>query len=98
MIRALISYPRPMSAKAILSTIMIKMRMNAEEERYRDYAASCLRLLTENTAPAAAYYTDGVSGAYMTAEYTEIIGRAQKKPAPEPGKAAAGIRTKLREG
>lgn len=98
MTRALISYPRPMSAKAILSTIMIKMRMNAEEERYRDYAASCLRLLTENTAPAAAYYTDGVSGAYMTAEYTEIIGRVQKKPAPEPGKAAAGIRTKLREG
>lgn len=87
-----------MSVRAILATLLPKMQMDAEKERFREYIADCLRLLTENTAPVAAFCTNGESGTYIANKFSEIIGRAQKKPVPEPGKAAAGIRTKLREG
>ena len=85
-----------MCAGAILSTIETKMRMTMEEDCFREYAAVCLRLLTENTA-AMVYDGDGNSGAYMTADFARILDDLVHGSYVSPGEGAAGIREKFRE-
>lgn len=55
-----------MSAKAIISTISIKIRQDREREVWEDYVAQCLRVISENTAKA-------VQGVFVGKEYRDII-------------------------
>lgn len=98
-IRSLISYPRMMGMRALLSTLPVRMRMDMETDRYREYVTMCLRMLTENTAHVAAYFTDGERGTYMTQDFAEIMGmKREMKQEMKPGEVTNSIRTKLREG
>ena len=72
------------------------MRMTMEVESFREYAAVCLRLLTENTA-AMVYDGDGNSGAYMTVEFARILDDLVHGSYAAPGEGTAGIREKFRE-
>ena len=94
-IRSLISYPRSMSARAVVATIGYKIKQDAEIEAYRNYTARCLRILTENTAVPAGYYSKGDVGAYLTLEYDDII---NQKPVKEhkKGEIAEKIKAKMR--
>lgn len=95
MIRSLVSYPRAMSARAIIATIGYKIKQEAELEAYRNYTSRCLRILTENTAVPAGYYSNGETGAYICLEYDELI---NPKPIKEhkPGEIAEKIKQKMR--
>lgn len=94
-IRSLLSYSRSMSARAIIATIGYKIKENTEAELYRNYTARCLRILTENTAVPAVYYSEGEQGSYLSVEFDDII---NPKPQKEyvKGEIAEGIKAKLR--
>lgn len=84
-----------MSAKAIIATIGYKIKENLEAEAYRNYTARCLRILTENTAVPAGYYSNGKTGAYLSLEFDEII---NPKPVKEhkKGEITEKIKQKMR--
>lgn len=94
-IRSLLSYPRYLSIKGILATIVYKIKQDVEEESYKSYLARCLRILTENTSVPAGYYSGGEKGAYITIDFDDII-----KPKPQqeykPGAIAEKIKAKMR--
>lgn len=95
MIRSLLSYTQKLSARAIIATIGYKMKRDAEIEAYRNYTARCLRILTENTAVPAGYYSNGETGSYLSLEYDQLI---NPKPVKEhkPGEIAEKIKQKMR--
>ncbi len=66
MIRSLISYPRMMSARAVLVTLPHKIKQDAEDALYRLYIARCARVITENTAKAS-------GGGYIKADFDDIL-------------------------
>lgn len=68
-----------MSARAIISTLGVKIKSDIEAEIWRLYMARATRLLTENTASLG-------SGKYMQMEYDEII-----NPKPEEKRSAQDI-------
>lgn len=93
MIRSLISYPRSMSARAVIATIGHKAKQDVEDEAYRNYISRCLRLLTENTAVPAGYYSNGEAGSYVPMEYYDIV---HPKPVKEYKKGAVAEKIKAR--
>lgn len=94
-IRSLLSYSRRMSARAIVSTLAYKIKQDAETEAYRHYIAHCLRIITENTAAPADYYSYGQTGSYVPVEFDELINKKMTKP-HTPGEIADKIREKMR--
>lgn len=84
-----------MSARAIIATIGHKIKQDFEIEAYRNYTARCLRILTENTAVPAGYYSEGEQGSYLSVEFEDII---NPKPQKEyvKGEIAEGIKAKFR--
>ena len=95
MIRSLFSFPRNMSASAVIVALPHKIKQNADDEAYRTYVARCLRILTENTAVPSGYYSNGEIGSFLTAEFDEII---NPKPVKEyqHGEIANKIKEKMR--
>lgn len=84
-----------MSARAILATIGHQIKKDAEAEAYKNYVARCLRILTENTAVPADYYSDGEIGSYLSLEYEDII-TPKPKVEHKPGEIAEKIKAKMR--
>ena len=84
-----------MSARAIIATLPQKIKQDAEDEAYRIYIARCLRILTENTAIPAGYYSNGEAGTFMQVEFDDIF---NQKPIKEhkKGEIADKIRAKMR--
>ncbi len=94
-IRSLISYPRSMSAKAVLATISYKIKQDIELEAYQNYVADSLRQITENTFPSASYYSSGEIGSYHKMRYNEMINPQPVKEIKQ-GEVTKNIRKKLR--
>ena len=94
-IRSLLSYPRHLSIKGILATILYKIKQDDEEEAYKSYIARCIRILTENTSVPAGYYSYGEKGSYLPIDFDDII-----KPKPQkeynPGEITKKIKEKMR--
>ena len=65
MIRSLLRLPR-LSIRAILSVLADKIKEDAETDIFRNYIASCARVITENTAAVC-------NGSFITAQYKDII-------------------------
>lgn len=65
MIRSLLRLPR-LNIKAILSVLSEKIKEDAEADIFRNYMASCARIITENTAAVC-------NGSFITAQYQDII-------------------------
>lgn len=84
-----------MSARAIIATIGYQIKKDMETEAYRNYNARCLRILTENTAVPAGYYSSGDTGSYLTLEYEEIV-NPKPKVEHKKGEIADKIKAKLR--
>lgn len=94
-IRSLISYPRTINIKAIIATIGYKIKQDIENEMYRNYVARCLRILTENTAVPAGYYSRGEIGSYLEIEYEKLMNYKPKKEYKK-GEIADKVKAKLR--
>ena len=77
-----------MSAKAILSSLPYKIKLDLENETYHKYMARCARILTENTAAM-------VQGSYINVEYDDII-NPKPQTKYEQGEIANKIKSKLR--
>lgn len=95
MIRSLLSYTRSMGARAIIATIGYKIKQDFEAETYRSYIARCLRILTENTAVPAGYYSNGEAGSFFQMEYDDIVNVKPQKE-HKKGEIADRIKAKMR--
>ena len=71
----------------MLRTLPYKLKQGIENDVYREYVASCLRIITENTAGM-------VNGTYMTIGFNDLI---NPKPVEEyeQGEITERIRNKL---
>jgi hypothetical protein len=71
----------------LLKTLPHKLKQDVENDVYREYVTSCLRIITENTAGM-------VSGTYMTIDFNDLI---NPKPVEkyEQGEITEKIRNKL---
>ena len=71
----------------MLKTLPYKLKQEVENDVYREYVSSCLRIITENTAGM-------VNGTYMTLDFNDLI---NPKPVEEyeQGEITERIRNKL---
>jgi hypothetical protein len=71
----------------LLKTLPHKLKQDVENDVYREYVTSCLRIITENTAGM-------VNGTYMTIDFNDLI---NPKPVEkyEQGEITERIRNKL---
>ena len=73
MIRSLVSYPCKISARAILSSLEIKLNDDIKSEMWRDYVARGLKMLTINTSGAE-------TAQYLTIDFVEAIRPQTQEP------------------
>lgn len=88
-IRSLFSFLRGMSIRGILAALPYAIKKDIEEEAYRLYMTTCIRLLTENTAKAVPG-----EATYITADYESIVHPKAEKVQKE-GEAKKSICDKL---
>lgn len=67
-------------------------RQEMQERSYQVYVTNCLRLLTENTAPPAAFFTEGQAGQYLAVPWLEAVA-----PAPQETRTPEEIIAHIRE-
>jgi hypothetical protein len=60
---------------------------NEENVAFRDYVATCLRVMTENTA-------NGCRGSFLKTDFRDLI-KGKKHDVPKEGEATKNIRNKL---
>lgn len=83
-----------MGIRAIVTTLAYKVQQDVEQDVYKNYVAQCLRILTENSAVVATYYS-GEGAPYMSCDYTDIVNTEPVKQYNE-GEVAEKIKSKLR--
>jgi hypothetical protein len=77
-------------AKAILSTLKEKIKVNDEQDIWRDYMARCAKT-------TAKYFSAVFREPYISLDFFDIIhGNLKPQDLPETGEATSKIRAKLR--
>ena len=65
-IRSLLSYSCRLSARAIVSTLPTKIKVNHENDVFMVYITECARMISENASKF-------VGGSYMLAKFNDVI-------------------------
>lgn len=72
-LNALSSCSARMGSSGYISVLPALIHEREIEKAYRVYVTDCLRMITENTAPSAAYYSSGKMGQYPQMRFAELF-------------------------